>query len=185
MYTALGRFGFQMLVLLACVIGTWGGTDKTPIREVVELVSVVYKPARAGAPIAPSNAPAVELSPTSTSSPESSAAVDGSPKRAQSQPPVVVQDAKPSQEPAPTRPAKKKSVAAANEVKESCRPPACRSADHGKQVATKRTDTPQTRKAEPPRPAEPPVPAVFAPVRRLGLYLQAQLGVEPEGKAAP
>jgi hypothetical protein len=181
MDTAFGRFAFQMLVLLACAIATWGGPDPTPTREVVELVSVVYKPARieASAAVEPVNAQAT------VSSPETNAEQLVLPKQAQGQPPVVVQQAKvaPPEEPAPAR-STRKSVAA-SEAKVSCRPPACREAEPGKQAVTKRTDTRQARKAEPPRPTEPPLPAVFVPVRRLGLYLQARLGVESQGTAAP
>lgn len=40
------RFEFGLLVLLGCAIAAWHGEDRTPTHEVVELVSVVYKPAR-------------------------------------------------------------------------------------------------------------------------------------------
>ncbi len=90
MDTAFGRYAFQMLVLLACVIATWGGEDKTPTREVVELVSVVYKPARVEASAAggPANAQ------TTAASPETNAEQVASPKQVQGQAPVVVQHAK-------------------------------------------------------------------------------------------
>ena len=183
MDTAFARCAFQMLVLLACLIATWGGADQTPTREVVELVSVVYKPAR----VVPQEAAAGSVNAhTAASAPETNAEQVASPKQVQSQAPAVVQHVKaaPSQEPAPTR-STKKPVTPPSEVKVSCLPPACRPADPGKPAVTKRTDTRQARKAAPPRPAEPPLPAVFVPVRRLGLYLQARLGVESDGKAAP
>jgi hypothetical protein len=34
------------------------------------------------------------------------------------------------------------------------------------------------------RKPQPPPPAVFVPIRRLGLYLQAQMGTPQHGKAA-
>jgi len=40
------RFEFGLLVLMACAITAWRGEDKTLSRVVVELVSVVHKPAR-------------------------------------------------------------------------------------------------------------------------------------------
>jgi hypothetical protein len=187
MDTAFGRYAFQMLVLLACAIATWGNADQTPTREVVELVSVVYKPARIEATrIEASTACGPANAQTIASFPETSAEQIASPKLVQSQAPVVVQQTEvaPRQEPAATR-ATRKSATAPSEVKVSCRPPACRTADPGKQAVTTRTDTRQARKAQPPLPAEPPVPAVFVPVRKLGLYLQARLGVESDGKAAP
>jgi hypothetical protein len=182
MDTALARFAFHMLVLLACAVFSWVGADQTPTREVVELVSVVYKPARAEASAAggPEN-----FAQTTASSPETNAEGGASPKLVQGQAPVVVEHAnvEPRQEPAPTR-STKKPVTAPSEVKVSCRPPACRTADPEKQAVTKRTETRQARKAAPAQ-VEPPLPAVFVPVRRLGLYLQARLGVESDGTAAP
>jgi hypothetical protein len=184
MDTSFGRYAFQMLVLLACAIATWGGDDPTPTREVVELVSVVYKPARiqAGADGGTANAQ------TTAASPGATAELVAPPKQVQAQAPVAVQHAKVAprqQEPAPAR-SGGKPKAAPSEVKMSCRSTACPVADPGKQAATKRTNTRQARKAQPPLPAEaPPLPAVFVPVRKLGLYLQARLGVEPEGKRAP
>lgn len=162
MDTAFGRYAFQLLVLLACVVAAWIGEDRTPTREVVETVSVLYKPAR----VEPA-AGGLD-NPQSTASPNTSAELVVSPRQVQGQAPAVAQHAKAAARPEPAPPrSPTKPVTAPSEVKQAVKKP---------------TDKRQARKAEPPPPAEPPLPAVFVPVRRLGLYLQARLGVEPEGE---
>jgi len=184
MDTAFGRYAFHVLVLLACAIATWHGADSTPTREVVELVSVVYKPARLEARAV--DEPASIVQTAASPSTESNAEQVAPPKQVQSQGPVVVQHAKvaPRTEPPAPRPTKK-FVKAQSEAKVPCSPPACPAADPAVPAVMKRTDTRPPKKAEPALPAEPPLPAVFVPVQRLGLYLQARLGVESDRKPAP
>jgi hypothetical protein len=85
-------------------------------------------------------------------------------------------NAAPRQEIAATRSART-SMTVPSKVNVSCRPPACRAAGTGKIAATKRTGARQERKAE------PPLPAIFVPIRKLGLYLQARLGAPRDEKA--
>lgn len=83
--------------------------------------------------------------------------------------PVDVQHAKAEQgQPSPPARAARTSASVSKVLKVSCRPAACRG----------RTPAMNARKPE------PPLPAVFVPIRRLGLYLQARLGTPQHGKAA-
>jgi hypothetical protein len=172
MAPAVTRFAFRLLVLLVCVIASWRGAEQRPSREVVELVSVVYKPARMEA------AAAAEPSNAHTAAPLAQASADSGapPKRpVQGPAPAAVQQAKavPRREPTAAHSARP-SMAVPKVVKVSCRPAACHAAPAATRTAKKRPGARQ----------EPPLPAVFVPVRTLGLYLQARLGAPREGKAA-
>jgi hypothetical protein len=155
------RFAFGLLVLLFCAIAAWRGTDQTPSRVVVELVSVVFKPARIVAheplPIEAKAAGEWESIQTAAPTQETSAAVQKA-KAVLKQRSAVVSSPRTS-------------VAASKVPKISCRPPACRArAEHAA--------VPQSRKPE------PPLPSVFVPIRNLGLYLQARMGAPQHGKTA-
>ena len=136
MDSALARYAFRLLVLVACAIAAWGGPDPTPTREVVELVSVFDKPARIEAKAASELASA----------------------------PTVVQHAKAAPRQAAVTRSAKTSATVSSGVKN---------------VVAKRSGARQAPKAE------PPLPAMFVPIRELGLYLQARMGTARDGKAEP
>lgn len=171
------RLAFHVLVLLACAIAAWRGAEQTPTREVVELVSVVYKPARVQAVTAGESTNAQTATPT----PEANAdhGVASAKRLAQMRAPVVVQHAKtgPRPEPAASRSSARAPAAAQSVIKVSCRQPTCRAATPAPKAVSKRAAIRQGRQAE------PPLPAVFVPVRKLGLYLQARLGTARDAKA--
>lgn len=143
------RFAFRTVVLLTCAVVAWQGPERTPTREVEELVSVVFKPARiqADAPAEPVNT-LVAAPPVA----QDTKAAD-----------IKAADFKavPRREPAVAR-AARAPAARPQVVKASMRHTVVR-----------------------PLPkAEPPLPAVFVPIRNLGLRLQARLGAPRDEKAA-
>lgn len=164
------RFVFGLLVLLFCAIATWRGPDRTPSEEVVELVSVFYRPARITAyePVPAEAKAAGESANAQSAAParEASANHIASPKpslQGRASPAVRHAKAVPRQGAAPMRSARTSmgvsKVAKANAIME--------------QAAARQGRRP-----------EPPLPAMFVPIRRLGLYLQARLGTSQHGKAA-
>lgn len=178
---AVTRSASGVLVLLACAITTWIGPDRTPTRMVTETVSVVHvwprKDAKAAAELAKAEpaAPAPETIAVQPASPKHSP-----PGRAPSVAARAhVQHAKavPQEEPAVARPVK--AAVAVPIVKASCRPPACR-------VAARATNAVRKQAAAYHAPkAQPPLPAVFVPIRNLGLYIQTRMAAPRDGKAAP
>jgi hypothetical protein len=159
------RFVFGLLVLLFCAIATSRGPDRTPSGTVVELVSVVFKPARIAAnepvPIEPKAAG--EWANAQTAAPA----------------PLAVRHAKtvPRQGSTAVRSARA-SMGVSNVAKVSCRPSVCRARASATNPIMEHAAARQGRKPE------PPLPAVFVPIRTLGLYLQARLGAPQHGKAA-
>ena len=177
MEAAVTRFAFRLIVLLGCAIAALHGEEQTPSREVVELVSIIYKPARLEAKADGESENAQTAAPAPA--PATNANSVASPKPLlQGRAPLVVQHANSVRRPVATRSART-SVPVPGVVKASCRPSACRAAVPASNAVIKRTGAPQGRKAE------PPLPAVFVPVRTLGLYLQARMGAPRDGKAAP
>lgn len=176
------RVEFGLLVLLVCAIMAWFGEDRTPSREVVELVSVVYKPAR----MVPSEPVAMDIMAAGEwATPQAVAAAApmdvAAPKQlAHGRAPVVAPRARagPRPEPAPVR-AAKASIAAPGVVKAACRPPTCGARARATNAVAKRTGLHDAG------PVEPPLPRVFVPIRKLGLYLQARLDAPRPAKAAP
>lgn len=186
---AVTRFAFGLLMLLACAIPGWHAAEQTPSRMVVELVSVVYTsaPKQAEPPVtieakavgekANAEAASEAAAPIAQANPEPIAA----PKRlSRGRAAPVAQHAKavPRQRAAAVRSAKT-SVATPPRAKASCRPPACRAATTAAATAAvmKHTSARHARKAE------PPLPAMFVPIRTLGLHLQARLGLPQHAKA--
>lgn len=137
MNTALARFSFGLLVLLACAIAAWHSAEPPPTREVVELVSVMYKPARV---ISAAPVEAVKL--------ESTAAA-----------PVPVPAAGIHRVSAPKRVAR------------------ARPAPGAKALPRQQPRAPVARQEQ---EAQAPLPAVFVPIRSLGFFLQARLGLARE-----
>lgn len=170
METAITHYAFRMLVLLVCVIAASSGAERTPTREVTELVSVLHKPARIQATSAgkSANAQVPALAPD-TSTNRAASAKRVSRGRA-------LHAKAPRQVSAGTRSARKPVAVAKNPsvVRASCRPPTCRAATPATKAVVKRTA------ARPGKKAEPPLPAVLVPIRTLGLRLQAWLGAQQE-----
>lgn len=165
MDSAVNLFLFRLLVVVLCVVAAWRGAQQPPTRDVVELVSVVYKPARMQA--------------------QAQAQVAVEPVNVLPAPPILAQakaaqvaPSKPLLQRRTVPPVRHAKTVRPQIVKVSCRPPACRAAAPGAKATIKRTGARQVRKAE------PPLPAVFVPIRNLGLYLQARLGLQ-DAKAAP
>lgn len=167
MDSAVNLFLFRLLVVLMCAIAAWRGAQQPPTRDVVELVSVVYKPARVQAQTQTQTQFAVE--PVNV--------LPAAPILAQAKATKVAPSERLLQRRAapPVRHAK---AVRPQVAKVSCRPPACRAAAPRAKAIIKRTGARQVRKAE------PPLPAVFVPIRNLGLYLQARLGLQ-DAKATP
>jgi len=166
------RFVFGLLVLLLCAIATWQGPDRTPSEEVVELVSVVYRPARITAqePLPIETRAAGEGANAQSTGPAQETSTDhiALPKRPlQGRALPAVRHAKEA-----TR------LGSATVAKHSCRPSACRARATATNAVTKHAAARQGRKQE------PPLPAVFVPIRKLGLYLQARLGTPQHGRGA-
>lgn len=172
------RLEFRLLVLLVCAITVWLGEDRTPSQEVVELVSVVYKPARQLAP-EPATAQA-EVAAMGPDTPAANAVVcanaapTASAKRRAT---PVAQHAQAGAGRAAVRPART-SVATSNVAKASCRPPGCRARVPAARAAARPAG------ARPGPQPEPPLPALLVPIRNLGLYLQARLGTQPHGRTS-
>lgn len=182
---AVTRFAFGLLVLLACAIPGWHAAEQTPSRMVVELVSVVYTsaPRQAEPPVTieakatADRANAEAAAPIAQANPEPIAA----PKRlSRGRAAPVAQHAKavPKQRAAAVRSAKA-SVASPARARASCRPPGCRATAAASAAVMTRTSARHARQAE------PPLPAMFVPIRKLGLYLQTRLGLPQHAKAGP
>jgi hypothetical protein len=178
------RFVFGLLVLVLCGIATWRGPDRTPSEEVVELVSVVYRPARPTAyePVPVETKAAGESANAQSATPARETSTDHiasskRPLQEHASPPGQRAKEVPRQGSATVRSARA-SMGDSNAAKVSCRPSACRARATATNAVTKHAAARQGRKPE------PPLPAVFMPIRKLGLYLQARLGTPQHGKAA-
>lgn len=167
MDSAVNLFLFRLLVVVMCVVAAWRGAQQPPTRDVVELVSVVYKPARVQAQ--PQAQAQVAVEPVNV--------LPAAPVLAQAKA-AQVAPSKPLLQRRTAPPVRHAKTVRPQIVKVSCRPPACPAAAPGAKAIIKRTGARQARKAE------PPLPAVFVPIRNLGLYLQARLGLQ-DAKAAP
>jgi hypothetical protein len=155
---AVTRFATGLLVLMVCAFAAWLGPDRTPSRTVTELVSVVHFWPRAEVKAAGELARAEPTAPA----PETNSIRRASPKRlAEGRAPSFV-----------TR-------AHVHRAKDSCRSPTCRQAALARNAVRKQVAARQAPKAE------PQLPAVFVPIRNLGLYLQARLAALGVEKAAP
>lgn len=159
------RFEFGLLVLLGCAIAAWHGDDRTPTHEVVELVSVVYKPAR----IVPSEpAPSAGEAPGERASHAAAPAQQASAVRVAAPKPPAQVRVPPAVQHAKAEPRQRSGGA--------CRPPGCNA------KARSTTAAPTYAKARQARDAQAPLPAVLVPIRTFGLYLQDRLGLQQQGK---
>jgi hypothetical protein len=152
-----------------CAIAASRDGEPTRTREVVELVSIFYRPA----PTPPSESESANeergaTAPTDefqTASPEPS-------MRARVR--VRASEALPKQGAVPARSA---TASKPKVIKVTCRPPKCRD------TYAARAPVSKSPGAKPGQQAEPPLPAALVPIRKLGLYLQSRMDSAPERKA--
>jgi hypothetical protein len=170
------RHWLNAVVLIGCVLVGLYGQDRTPTRNVVEMVSVVYKPARS----VPAEMPATLQAEAVEASHQVAVSDTLGPDELLVSPVAVASaqaDHVPKAVPARALHAAAGTVRTAPNfkgvVRASCRAPGCTDhADPGK--APKR----HARHAGGPDAVkhEAKLPEVFVPIRRLGLYLQARTG---------
>lgn len=180
------RHVLHAVVLMGCIFVGVFGQDKTPTRDVVEMVSVVYKPARTVPAELPASLPVNggELSAQVALSdslgpnelPDSSAATVQRPQVVDAQggvSPGHGSRALPDRGVHAAAPAVKPSTNFKGVVRTSCRPAGCTEHAYSGKARVK-----NARKAARPQNAhqEARLPAVFVPIRKLGLYLQARTG---------
>ncbi|MBA3774303.1 MAG: hypothetical protein H0X13_17985 [Ramlibacter sp.] len=163
----VNRVVFGLLVLVASTIATWRDADP-PSRMITELVSVVYVPPRTEAMPVAHLAPVAPIEPAAPG-PETNAVAAAEP-------------AKPLQVRAP-RVAGRTHVPHAKALPNAGRAVTrtARASATAPAAATVMTRTAARHQAG----AEPPTPAVFVPIRNLGLYLQARLPASPQEKPVP
>jgi hypothetical protein len=179
------RHVLHAVVLMGCVFVGVYGQDRTPTRDVVEMVSVVYKPARNLPTETPASLPADGGEPSAQVALSESLGPNELPEPAATVHRPRVVDGQGGLRPGhgskalPERglhaaaPAVKPSTNYKGVVRTSCRPAGCTEHAHsGKGRVKSAGKTARPQKAT----QEARLPAVLVPIRKLGLYLQARTG---------
>lgn len=182
--TVSPRFATSLLALLFCVVASLRAGDVKPARMVTEVVSVAMVNARQATLAPPADPAAGVLHLAASGSGNGAADPIGpmSPDRWQpltvpavpAHRPAAVAQRSAAPQPAPCKPVARGSTQVARAT------PAAKSRGAGK--GRPRTQRPPVLAAA--KPAAPEVPAVFAPLRQLGLSIQAKLPATPAGAPA-